>query len=145
VRSALQVNAISMRTHVEFRSAKFPAYPGEEEQVNPGLWGKRLAEYLHDRLAQAGMPVGEVYAEDWGWAVPLKHDAFPMWVGCGHYEEYEDGFLVFIEPSKPTIRKGLFGKINTTSDVEKIAAAIDQILRADPEIRDVRWWAEDEK
>jgi len=28
-----------MCTHVEFRSAKFPAYSEEEEKVNPGLWG----------------------------------------------------------------------------------------------------------
>lgn len=33
-----------MQTMVSFRSAKFPAYPGEEEDINPGLWGKRLAE-----------------------------------------------------------------------------------------------------
>jgi hypothetical protein len=33
-----------MKTQVEFRSSKFPPYEGEEEQINPGLWGKRLAE-----------------------------------------------------------------------------------------------------
>lgn len=134
-----------MRTHVEFRSAKFPAYPGEEEQVNPGLWGKRLAEYLRSKLAENGMAVGEIYAEDWGWAVPIKHDAFPMWIGCGHYQEYEDGYLVFIEPSKPTIRKGLFRKIDTTTDVERIAAILDRILKADPGVSGIRWWREDGK
>jgi len=35
-----------MKTQVEFRSSRFPPYDGEEEQINPGLWGKRLAEYL---------------------------------------------------------------------------------------------------
>jgi hypothetical protein len=34
-----------MKTQVEFRSSKFPPYGGEQEQINPGLWGKRLAEY----------------------------------------------------------------------------------------------------
>lgn len=137
--------ALTMRTHVEFRSAKFPAYQGEEVQVNPGLWGKRLGEYLHERLAQNRIAVGGIYAEDWGWAVPLKHDAIPIWIRCGHYQEWEDGYLVSIEPSKPTIRKGLFRKVDTTAEVEKVAAAIDQIVRADPEIRDVRWWKEDER
>ncbi len=33
-----------MKTQVEFRSSKFPPYDGEHEQINPGLWGKRLAE-----------------------------------------------------------------------------------------------------
>ncbi len=41
-----------MKTHVEFRSAKFPAYDGEEDEVNPGRWGKRLAEYLAMKLRE---------------------------------------------------------------------------------------------
>lgn len=39
-----------MKTQVAFRSQNFPPYDGEEEQINPGLWGKRLAEYLVERL-----------------------------------------------------------------------------------------------
>lgn len=39
-----------MRTQVTFRSHKFPPYAGEEEQINPGLWGKRLAEYVSYNL-----------------------------------------------------------------------------------------------
>jgi len=134
-----------MKTHVEFRSAKFPAYPGEEDEVNPDLWGKRLAEYLYQKLREQGIETKEIFAEDWGWVVPLRHDAFPMWVGCGHYQEYPDGYLVFVEPSKPTVRKGLFKKIDTTADVEKVTGAIDRILKSDPEIQDIRWWAENEK
>jgi hypothetical protein len=134
-----------MKTHVEFRSAKFPAYPGEEEEVNPDLWGKRLAEYLYEKLKEHGIETKEIFAEDWGWVVPIRHDAFSMWVGCGHYQEYPDGYLVFVEPSKPTIRKGLFKKIDTASDVEKAAGAIDRILKSDPDIHDIRWWTENEK
>jgi len=44
-----------MQTQVEFRAAKFPPYEGEEEQINPGLWGKRLAEYLKQQLATQGI------------------------------------------------------------------------------------------
>ena len=133
-----------MRTHVEFRSAKFPAYEGEEEQINPDLWGKRLAEYLSQGLRAAGVQTGEIYAEDLGWGIPLPHDAFSMWIGCGRYQEYPDGYLVFIEPSKPAIRKFL-KKIDTTADVGRVADALDKILTSDPEIRDVRWWSDDEK
>ena len=134
-----------MKTHVEFRSAKFPAYPGEEDEVNPDLWGKRLAEYLYQKLREQGIETKEIFAEDWGWVVPLRHDVFSMWVGCGHYQEYPDGYLVFVEPSKPTVRKGLFKKIDTTADVEKVTGAIDRILKSDPDIHDIRWWAENEK
>ncbi len=134
-----------MKTHVEFRSDKFPAYPGEEEEVNPGLWGKRLADYFHHKLRDQAIETDEIFAEDWGWVVPIRHDIFAMWVGCGHYQEYPDGYLVFVEPSKPTIRTRLFKKIDTTSDVARVADAIDRILKSDPDIHDIRWWTDDEK
>lgn len=134
-----------MRSHVEFRSNKFPAYEGEEEQINPGLWGKRLAEYLQPKLREQGITTGEFYSEDWGWAIPIEHEAFPMWVGCGHQYEPDDAFLIFIEPSKPQIRKGLFKKVDTRADVERVASALDNILRADPDIREIHWTDSGEK
>ncbi|MCG3206224.1 MAG: hypothetical protein KCHDKBKB_02957 [Elusimicrobia bacterium] len=133
-----------MRTHVEFRSNKFPPYEGEEEEVNPKLWGKRLAEYLSEKLRAMGVQTGEIYSEDWGWKIPLPNDAFPIWIGCGHYEEYSDGYLVFIDPSKPIIRKFL-KKIDTTAGVARVADALDRIFSSDPDIRALRWWSDDEK
>jgi hypothetical protein len=43
-----------MKTHVVFRSNAFPPYDGEEEEINPGRYGKRLAEFLVDGLKQKG-------------------------------------------------------------------------------------------
>lgn len=130
-----------MRTHLEFRSAAFPALPGEDEQINPGRWGKLLAQYLCEELARLGIPTGEPYAEDWGWAVPIEHAAFPLWIGCGNYEEHPDGFLCFIEPSKLYVRK-MFRKIETSADVERVAAALEACLTKHPQVRDLRWWTE---
>jgi hypothetical protein len=132
-----------MRTKVEFRSEKFPAQPGED--INPGLWGKSLAEYLSRELQALGIEVGEIDPEDWGWRISLQRTPFPMWIGCGHYQEYPDGYLVFIEPSKPVIRQGLLKKIDTTAEVSRIADALDKILGSDPDIHQVRWWDEQEK
>jgi hypothetical protein len=126
-----------MRTHVEFRSSGFPAQPGEDELVNPGIFGKSLASHLREQLAARGFVTGEPYAEDWGWAVPIENTEIPLWVGCGNYEEYADGFLCFIEPSKPFVRK-LLRKIDTTAMVERIATALDSILCAHPDVRDIR-------
>jgi hypothetical protein len=130
-----------MKTHVEFRSARFPPYEKEEDEINPGRWGKRLAEFLAERLARSGFPSGEIYAEDWGWAIPIENDGFSLWVGCGNYEEHADGFLVFIEPSKPVIRR-LWRKISTEVRVTALAAAIESILSREPSVRDLRWWNE---
>jgi len=101
-----------VRTHVEFRSDAFPAMPGETEHVNDGRWGRRLADHLAAQLALRGFGSSHVSAEDWGWMVGLENDKFPLWVGCGNCEEHPDGFLVFIEPSKPFVRRRL-RKIDT--------------------------------
>jgi hypothetical protein len=132
-----------MRTHVEFRSDAFPAQAGEDEQINPGRWGKALADYLRAQLDEAGLVGGAPIAEDWGWLVPIVNDDFPLWVGCGNYEEYPDGFLCFIQPSKPKIRK-LFRSIDTTERLAKVADAIDAALRTHWHVRELRWWSDDE-
>jgi hypothetical protein len=55
-----------MKTQVTFRSSKFPPYEGEEGQINPGLWGKRLAEYFVGKLKGMGIETEEIIPEDWG-------------------------------------------------------------------------------
>ena len=127
-----------MKTQVEFRSAAFPAYEGEEESINPGRWGKRLAEFLQQKLTEENIPTGEIYFEDWGVALPIKNEAFPLWIGCGNLDETEDGFVCFIEPSKPYVRHW-FRKIDTVPTVTRLSETLDRILRSRPEIRDVTW------
>lgn len=131
-----------MRTHVEFCSDSFPAYPGEDEEVNPGRYGKRLAEFLAGQLPRYGFKVRGIGAEDWGWMVELENERFPLWVGCGNYEEGENAFLCFIEPSKPYVRKWLT-KIPTSEVVERVATALEASLQGGGVTR-LRWWTEDE-
>ena len=132
-----------MQTHVEFRSDRFPAYDGEEEQINPGLWGKRLAEFLRDNLRKEGFETEEPVADDWGWMVPVANEQFRLWIGCGHYQEYPDGFLCFIEPHTPFVRK-LLRKIDTQARVASLQRAMDKVLTEAAGIREKRWWTHDE-
>ena len=122
-----------MRTHMEFYSFEFPPYPEEEGLINPGRFGKRLAEHLCSSLSQQGFAVGKLRREDWGWVIPIKNELFPLWIGCGNYGEFENGFLCFIEPSKPFIRRW-FKKIDTRDVVEKLATAIEESLFNSPGI-----------
>ena len=133
-----------MKTHVEFRSNKFPPYEGEQEQINPGLWGKRLAEYLKQKLTSLAIETEEMVLEDWGCVLPVKNKSFNLWIGCGHQYGEADVFLCFIEPSKSVVRK-LFKKIDTTEQVARLAKALDNILTSDLDIRDVRWLGDQEK
>jgi len=84
-----------------------------------------------------------VFPEDWGWRLDLQNDAFPLWVGCCTYEEYENGFLCFIEPSKPVIRQWL-KSIQTSETVERLATALEQVLQQSGKAQDLRWWTEAE-
>ena len=133
-----------MKTHVEFRSEAFPPYPGEEEEINPGCWGKRLSEFIHDGLKAQGFDVIEPAAEDWGWMVEIRNDAFPLWVGCGNLDGEPNGFLCFIEPSTPFVRRSLFKKVPTETEVAKVREALDGILSNDASIKDVRWSTREE-
>jgi hypothetical protein len=125
---------------VEFDSDDFPSYPGEEEEINPGIWGKRLAEYLVAKLPEHGVIPGEFYNEDWGVEIPIENDAFPMFIGCSNQSDPGGTrSLCFIDPSKPTIRKGFFKKMSTVADIERVANALDKVLKGHPGIRHVVW------
>lgn len=102
-----------MKTQVTFRSSKFPPYEGEEEQINPGLWGKRLAEYLVRRLAERGIQTDGTVAEDWGWYIPVHNEGFRLALCCGHRDGDEDQFLCFTDPATPVVKK-LFKKMDAT-------------------------------
>ena len=128
-----------MKTHVEFRSGQFPPCDNEDAVVNPGRYGKRLAEFLVQGLRSEGFEVHASLSQDWGWVVKLENKKFPLWVGCGNYEEYADGFLCFIEPHKPVIRRFL-RRIDTTKEIGSFQQAIDRILRGHPGVRDIRSW-----
>ena len=133
-----------MNNQVEFRSNIFPPYDGDEEEINPGLWGKRLAEYLQENLPKQGIKVIGIGAEDWGWMVELENEDFPLWIGCGHQNGENDEFLCFIEPSKPFVRKW-FKKIDTTSQVNRVAKTLKQVLEASPDIHSIKWSTPDNR
>ncbi len=136
-----------MRTHVEFRSEIFPSYNDAVEGPNweTGVFGKRLADYLVAKLPAHGIRVRTHFAEDWGWCIEIEHEGgFAHFIGCGAYQEFENGYLCFIEPDKPVIRKW-FKKFDVSAQIKTAADALDAILASDPAITAVRWWDEGER
>ena len=133
-----------MKTYVEFRSDQFPAYEDESETINPGRFGKRLAEFLQLELNKRGINIDEPFAEDWGWVLPIRNENFKTWIGCGNYEEYPNGFLCFIEPHVPLVRRFFFKKIDTTKFIETIKNAIDDSLKSNSGVSNIKWWTHDE-
>jgi hypothetical protein len=127
-----------MHTQVEFRSSKFPPYEGEEEEINPGLWGKRLTEYLAQKLAERRIETEEFAVEDWGCYLPVKNEGFRLALCCGHQDGDEDQFLIFTEPSTPKVKK-FFRTIDATAPLTRLLDAVREILSADPDIREIVW------
>lgn len=133
-----KVRVLPVKTQVEFRSPKFPAFEGEEDGINPGVWGKRLVEYLAEHLSARGIPTGDAIAEDWGWYLPVPNDGFRLALCCGHQDGEDDEFVIFTDPSKPVVRRG-FKKVDTAPALQRLTDVLQQILSADPDITDVVW------
>lgn len=127
-----------MQTQVEFRSSKFPPYEGEEDEINPGIWGKRLTEYLASELAKMGINTDEMIVEDWGCYLPVRNEGFDLALCCGHQYGDDDQFLVFTEPSTPKVKK-LFRTIDAEPQLTRILDALRKILEADTDIGEIVW------
>ncbi|MFZ4382982.1 MAG: hypothetical protein ACOYO0_13570 [Sandarakinorhabdus sp.] len=127
-----------MRTHLEFQSPAFDPAPGEDEETNPGIFGKRLAEYLADAFRQLGYGAPSITSEDHGWWVQLDNRDFPLALICASHDA-PPNWLVCIEPSQPKLRK-LFKSIDTTAVVETIAVHLETTLLASGKATDLRWW-----
>jgi hypothetical protein len=125
-----------MRTHLQFRS---PRFIGGPNSINPEIDGAKLADFLEGEFRAQGYDTRSI-EEDWGWMTWLSDTPFRLWLGCSSYDE-PDGWLVFIEPSKPAIRKW-FRKIDTRHEVEKIAALLEKILTENGDATDLKWWSD---
>lgn len=132
-----------LKTHIEFRSDHFPQTSEEQKEWDGQIWGYTLAKYLAEELPKHGVNVLDFLNEDWGYLIPLADEKFKdIWIGCNHYQEYENGFLVFINPSKPIVKQGFFKKIDISEQLTFVANILNEILTTNPTIYAQHWWDE---
>lgn len=122
--------------HVSFRSSAFPALPDEELQINPGIHGFRLAEFLAQAFRARGDQAGEPWSDDWGWGVSLTGYPFPVTLCCASIGT--DEYSVAIDPATSQVR-AWFRKYDTAPVIEPIAATLREVLQAHPQIQDITW------
>lgn len=128
-----------MRTHLEFHSVQFEEPEGVGNTYNPDIQGAKLAEFLSDEFKSLGYS-GAMIEEDWGWMVELAKREFHTWLGCASYSS-PAGWLVFIEPSQPFVRKW-FSKVDTRPAVAKIGDQLETILRTKGGATGLNWWSD---
>lgn len=130
-----------LKSYVEFRTELFPPCSENTDEWEGAIWGRTLAEYLDVQLKQRDIPAAGIHSEDWGYVVNFDapfHES--IWVGCGKYEEYADGYLLMIEPKDPIIKKWFKTDIDLTEQLKQLNYALNEILLQDPQIRDIKWW-----
>src|SRR5690349_13462230 len=132
-----------MKTFVEFRSDRFAPLDEEEQLINPDLWGKRLADFLRQGLREQGFETKEPIPEDWGWVVPVVNRSFRLWIGCGRYQQYENGFVCFIEPHKALVWRFL-KRLDTRERINALREAMDRVLVEENGVSSKRWWTYEE-
>ncbi len=136
-----------------FKSELFEIASNEDEQTNPGCYGKSLATWLSVELSKLGYDT-EVIPEDWGWCVICAYDEYLLWVGCSAMqsetliENYREGFPpkgneviwhVFSEIEVPffklksLIRKWL-GKLDVEAPLGNLNNELDKILSSERDI-----------
>jgi len=79
-----------------FTSTSFEAEAGEDEETNPRMYGRQVAQWVRERFSSAGYPVEDVIPEDWGWCVMCQREPFSLMVGCVNLRDHEHA-----EPDDP--------------------------------------------
>jgi hypothetical protein len=122
---------------LEFESSAFAVTPGEDEQTNPGIYGKALAQWLAEQLRARGLPAGDVIPEDFGWCVPVESKPHSLYVACASADQQPDHWRVFAFAEGGAIAR-LFGKDKSSKALSSLFAAVKQSLEATPVVRRLR-------
>lgn len=129
---------------LRFSSTRFVVEPGEDDETNPGVFGRQLAAWLAAELRNRGYRDAEAIPEDWGWCIMCLRQPFALWIGCGNVESDEDDatarpivWRCFVEAEVPILKK-LFARPDTAAAKAKLRAELVQVLTDDPSIRWVR-------
>lgn len=136
-----------LKTIVEF---KFDDYQLDEQKIHSNEGGilvqktEDIAQYIFSILRNRYHLNVELYSENWGWQIEIPLPEITMYLGISVYEEYRNGFAIFISPNTPILRKFLFRKIDITHHIMVLQNYINIILKSHPGIYDVMWWRENE-
>jgi len=123
--------------HLIFESSAFPPVPGEDEETNPGIFGRRLSEWLAEQLRGAGYEVKRLVAEDFGRLIEVEQPGCRLYVAASSTDDTATEWRVFAFSEFGLVAK-LRGAPGGAEAVSKLMAALKGILSTTPQIRVLR-------
>lgn len=118
-----------------FECKDFIVTPGEDRESNPGVFGKSLAQWLAAQLHAEGFPVGTVFAEDYGWCIPVGAKPHALYVVCAGNGDARWQVFAFTERG---ILARLFGKDSSAASLAEVFAGVRRCLESAPSVRGLR-------
>ncbi len=126
-----------MTRYIHFYSERFKPDPGEDDEVNPGIYGKKLAAWLIDNLPKNGIKTNRMYPEDWGWEIDISKESIKGYVGVRNIDGTENEWVVFIDIRNRIIKKLLGKSQNEGKEIEAVLKGLEKILRGEASIRNI--------
>jgi hypothetical protein len=120
-----------------FESTAFQVSEGEDQETNPGVFGKALAGWLSAELGHRGIRTLGVIAEDFGWCVAVASDASKLYVACANVEDKKTAWQVFVFAEGGFLKR-LLGKDVSGAALASLHANIKDILSGNPGIQGLR-------
>jgi hypothetical protein len=131
-----------MRSHVTFKAQRFNQTEIGAHFINSCCFGEDCIAWLIAELRNRGWrDLTEAWQEDWGWQTSGRRGERRYLLGVGLIPEEEPEWLVHIQERAPLLDR-LRGR-GELIVLPKLAPALHEVLRAAPDIREVRWHFED--
>ena len=122
---------------VSFRSSKFDVSAETPNPINP-IAGQSVLTWLRAELAKAHYTATEPDTEDWGWYIDVTGNDGAYLVGASADAEGSTPnveWVIQVHKHRSFTEK-VFGRNKMVAD-DSLAALIERIVRANPQISDV--------
>lgn len=109
----------------------FAVENGEDDETNPGRFGKAFSAWIAEEFRKLDQPVEDVVPEDWGWCVVLQRKPYSLWIGCGNETGSTEVWRAFVVAESGFLKR-LFGSANTQPGIERATKQLRRILEKTP-------------
>jgi hypothetical protein len=117
--------------HLTFDTSAFAISAGEDDATNPGIYGKALAEWLAEQLRASGFAAGDVFAEDFGWCIPVPAKPYTLYVACMMTDDEPNECTVFAFAEGGLLSR-LFGRDERPRHLNPLHEAVTKAVEAAP-------------